>query len=188
LTDPQDIGALFRSAIEIVDQAGVPDDLRPVAFAHAIDLIRLQPARETSRVDLHEASESEPGNKVARHFGIRPELLDYIYDTNSDGLELVLHRSKLPIKKSPAMRVIALLVAASRQAAGIEDWTHVALIRDVCRQFGVLDPANFATEVGSLGDIFLVRGKGQSREFKVTRHGFEEAGQAILKLTSSDAR
>jgi hypothetical protein len=86
------------------------------------------------------------------------------------------------------MKAIALLVAAGRQAAGMEEWTQATAIREVCRNFGVLDVANFATEVASLGDVFLVRGKGQSREFKVTRHGYEEAGRMALRIGDMDQR
>ena len=191
MSDRQDVVTVLRNALEIVAEAGVPDELQAVAFAQAIDMIRLRqrgPTDSQRESPIQEPLESVAADKMAKKFGIRPDLLDYAYDTKSDCVDLILPRSKLPRQKSPAMKVIALLVTASRQAAGLEDWTHVSVIRDVCRQFGVLDAANFATEVASLGDVFVVRGKGQSREFKVTRHGYEEAGQEILRLTSPDQR
>jgi hypothetical protein len=185
MSDLDFIVEILRKASRVVDDAGIPLDLRPAAFSAAIDLLN---AESQVMPDLHiatAATQDSQSATMARVLGISASLLDMVYDRMDGDVELVIHRSKLPQRKAPAMKTVAMLVAAGRQAAGLDEWTSVNVIREVCRHFGVLDLGNFATEVASLGDAFLVRGKGQSRAFKVTRHGFEEAGRLITQLVDS---
>ncbi len=187
MSDHSFVAEIIRNAVRAVDDAGVPPDLRAAAFSAAIDLMRTEsrvlPAQHREAADATDGSQS--AITMARILGVSAEMLDLVYDRTDGDVELVIHRSKLPERKAPAMKAVAMLVAAGRQAAGLDDWTPVNVIREVCRHFGVLDLGNFATEVASLGDAFLVRGKGQSRAFKVTRHGFEEAGRLIASLVDS---
>ncbi len=187
MTNEDSVVVTIRKAVDAIAKANVPEDLRAVAFAHAIDMLQSeQSPKFNARVATPNVQPMHRGiaGKIARDFGIPEELLESVYDIQTDRVDLVVHRSKLPKQKAPAMKVVATLVAAGRQAAGIEDWTAAEVVRDACRQIGVFDRSNFAMEVASLGDVFLVRGKGQSREFKVTRHGYEEAGRLISQLGS----
>jgi hypothetical protein len=185
VADVDAVVAVLRRALEALELAEVPESLQPVAYRQAIEMV-WHDSRPTQAAEKRTAelppSDANLSGQVARHFGVAAEMLDYVYDVRGDNMPLVVHRSKLPQQKSPAMKAIALLVVAGRQAAAMEEWTTVGVIRDVCRDFGVLDTANFATQVGSLGDTFLVRGTGQSREFKMTRHGYEEAGRLVAQL------
>lgn len=47
---------------------------------------------------------------------------------------------------------------------------------------GVYDTKNFATHMKSVVGLTM-KGSGQSREFKVTNPGYEEAGKIVTRLT-----
>lgn len=198
MSDIESIKRILLSAHEVVVDMNLEADLRPVAYSKAIDLFAasnlvgshdrsVSPTGVTSAVVLKPAVQlHDSGHKLANALGIDAEIVELVYLTADDQLDVVLNRSKLPKERFPAMRMLTILVAAGRQALGLDDgWTPVDLIRDVCRDFGVLDSSNFAAAVSALGDSFVIKGKGAQRQVKVTRAGFEEAGRAILQLIGS---
>jgi hypothetical protein len=86
------------------------------------------------------------------------------------------------------MKDVALLVCSARQAAGLDDdgFTDIAIVRDECRDLGVLDAGNFAAEVSRLDDLMSFRGSGRSRHLKVNRRGYEQAGERLRELLRRD--
>jgi hypothetical protein len=108
-----------------------------------------------------------------------------VFDVEDEDLRVIVAPSRLPTKKSAATKVLAVLVAAGRQAGGFDDgWTSSAKIRDVCRDYGKLDGPNFATALGAMKHEFAFRGKGSHREVKVTRPGFVQAHRFVSEFTS----
>jgi hypothetical protein len=180
----------LRQALAAVDDAQIPEELRATAFDKAVDLVRAGSGGQGSADSIlrqsHVAAEQEDGSRlrrIASRLGVHEELLENVYDAGHDELQLVMPRSKLPSQKGPAMRMLALISAAGRQAGGYDpEWTTSDRIREECRQFGVLDSANFSARLAEADDVFVVRGGAKDREFKVTRHGFEEAGKVIARL------
>jgi hypothetical protein len=98
---------------------------------------------------------------------------------------LTLRRDQLDEQKGPAMREVALLVTAGRQAAGLdEDRTDTSTIRAVCTDLGVLEKNLFREEMGRLGNFVTSKPKGRfGREFKITRHGNNEAANLVKRMT-----
>jgi hypothetical protein len=187
--DRGDIVRVLREALAAVDEAGVPDELRAPAFAKAVDLVTAGSALGGSPGSLPRAQaggQTPNGSRLSQissKLGVDPELLENVYDAGDSELLLVMPRSKLPGQKGAAMRTLALICAAGRQAGGYDaEWTTSERIREVCRHFGVLDSANFAARLSEADDVFVVRGGPKDREFKVTRHGFEEAGKIAGRL------
>jgi hypothetical protein len=108
------------------------------------------------------------------------------FDLVEGRMHLTIAPSRLPRQKAAAMKDVALLVSAARQAAGVDaEWTAAGAIRDECRDLGVLDGNNFAAEVAQLDAYLSFRGTGRSRLLKVNRRGYEEAGRRLRDLLSS---
>jgi hypothetical protein len=181
---------LLKRARALVEQADLPVELRVSAFEHVIAF--LAGAASGPVFEAKTAAELIPDDQrrptadrrsiLARRLGINVDVTDYVYDVGSE-LTLVLARSRLPSQKARATRMVAVLYAAGRQAAYEEEWTLVELIREQCRISGVLDPPNFSASLGAASDSLIMRGRGNGREVKVTRAGFEEAGRLAAELT-----
>jgi hypothetical protein len=189
-----DVEDILRSAADAVDKAEVPSEFRAIAFEKAVEVFA---ARSTSGVldgsddrtgELRSGPTQADGNagmaRVAERLDIDVEAIAEVFDDANGELQIIVAPSKMPSNKSGATKLLALLVAAGRQAGGYDEgWTPSAVIRDVCRDYGKLDSANFATALAGMKDEFSFRGKGQGREVKVTRPGFELAARHIRRLT-----
>lgn len=125
--------------------------------------------------------------KIAFALKLDHELAERIYDVKDGELGYVIAPRRLATDKANATRQLAAIVAAGRQTAGLDDWTPVSIIRDVVHDFGKLDGANFAGYISKMDkdDAYLVRGRGASREIKVTRSGLEPVGELLTSLLSS---
>lgn len=184
-----DTTALLVEALKALDDADVPEDLRPVAFECAFGHLAggssaaVRVTGEPIAAARGFAADGDEIQQIASRLGLSPELIADVFDFSGDDPEIVIATSKLDREKAAASKQLALLVTAARQAIGKEDWTSAGVIRDVCRDYGKLDSANFATTLLSMGSIFNFRGKGQQREVKLTRHGYERAATLVQELT-----
>jgi hypothetical protein len=198
MSDTESIRGILESAHKVVAELNLEAEYRPIAYSKAVDLLAadariattppasatLAPQLSTSQALL--GSPDSASNKLARALGVTAEVLELVYVISNDGVDVVLSRSKLPKEKFPAVRALTILVSAGRQGLGLDDgWTGVDVIRDVCRDFGVLDANNFAAAVSAVGDAFVLKGKGAQRQIKVTRAGFEEAARLITQFVGS---
>jgi hypothetical protein len=194
--DQQDVQKILASAHAAVEAAKVPKELQPLAFEKAIDLLAgsvapASPAAASAKAKddgsdgktRDGVSGDERLAKIAHRTGVDTSQLPYIYDLDDDDVTLVIQRSKLATSKAVATREVALLYCAARQAGGYDDThTSVSLIRQRVDDMGVLNVGNFATYVREV-DGMTGKGARQNREFKVTQHGYEEAGKLITRLT-----
>lgn len=134
-----------------------------------------------------DAGASDTLGRIATKLELDRELLESVYVEKDGELSLVLSPRRLVTEKAAATRDIALLVAAGRQAAEIEEWTKMSTIRPVVSDFGRLDGANFAAYINRMdkdGGVVL-HGKGVDRQMKLNRVGFGQATDLITRLTSS---
>jgi hypothetical protein len=184
----EQLAALIKRARAVVEEAGVSEDLRQVAFTKAFDLLSTESSTVGSGRADHESSGPDQTElaKIARRLSTDEQTAGEVFDANDD-LQLVFARSRLPLEKGPAMRIIALLTATGRQAGGYDpDWTTGDSIREQCRRFGVLDGRNFASSLSGVRGWFVVRGGPQQKEYKVTRAGFEEAARLVGRLGAGE--
>lgn len=204
---PLDVTKILRQALDAVNDAGIPDELKPLALEKAIDLYAgggTAPAAGGGESGggasggSHSRGSAQDGpasaaaedataiQKIAAKLKIDPETADEVYDHGADGLRIVLGTSKFDAAKRAGTKQLALLYAAGRQAVGTEDWTPMKDIREVIKDFNRFDSANFAYTVSQMDDVFLFRGtSAQSREVKVNRHGYEQAAVLIKQLTGT---
>lgn len=184
--------------IEDLDAAGIQGDDRPVVLRAILD-VRLGGSHSTSAAPgtaaapsighQHAASAStlppsqdDTLGKISGALKLDRELLEYVYDVQDGEPTLVISPKRLPDRKAEATKVIAQLVAAARQSAGLEDWTGAGTIRTVVGDYGRLDSNNFAAAIQTLDKVALSRGKGANRELKITRAGMEEIAALIASL------
>jgi hypothetical protein len=194
MMDLNDPVGILRRAQELVDEAGVADDLRPAAFTAAIEMVsrRLSPATEAPGARAAQSSGLGTAGdsalaKIAQGLGVDEETLAYIYEEDAGDLRLVVRRSLLPNpdSRAAAMRDVAQIVMAGRQLGGIADWTTYEKLRAEAEELGVLDRANFATEIQTL-DI-RVQGGRRTREARLTRHGLDAAIALIRRIIEGTA-
>lgn len=185
------IEEILREALAVVAAARIPEDLRSVAFGKAVDLIL--GVSTTSQADTtveqrsrlprqEQGSTGTPLEMISRKFETEIEVINEAFAVEDAVPQLTIPRSKLAKSKRAATKQIALLVAAARQAAGVEDWTESKTIRESAEVYGKYDPPNFAAAILELEDEFSFSGKGKTRRVKVRRDGFKAAGALVTQL------
>lgn len=190
---------ILRTAHESATAAGVPDELRAIAFEKAIELLAVQgglsSAAPPAPPPTGTGSESGGGanggaaaadktlDKIAKKLQVTKAAVEEVFHIDGESLALSIGTSKLPAQKSAGTKMIALLLAAGRQAGGWDaEWTAASDIRTVCEAFGRLDGPNFAGTIKEMDDEFSFSGAKQSRKVKVKRKGFEDAAAHVKKL------
>jgi len=188
-----DISEALRQAEKIVDEAAVKADLRVVAFGKTLDVL-LGSARggdagatsSDSGFAPPSQGDQEPLTSIARKLGVDVEAVSEVYEVRDGSFDIILGHSRFAEGMSTGARQLAVLVAAGRQAAGLDadGWTDGADIRAICKEFGKYDQANFSGTLTSMHDNFSLSGKGSARKFKLTRAGWEYAKKLIQELTA----
>ncbi len=175
MIEQHDLVRALRRAVEAVDDAKVPDDLRSLAFERALDAVGLdRPAIDT---------EAPPLERIATSLSVPPSAVARVYEADEGGVRLAIRRTDLPRRSSRAwsMRAVAILLAVGRQVSGTERQTPLAVVRTACTELGVLDPANFSAEINGFG---MTRGQGSARTLKAGKRHHDEAA----RLTEDIAR
>jgi hypothetical protein len=177
----------MESAAAAAGAAEIPEEWRETAFRSALTALLSgggsggsSPAerRVAEQHDRH-----EPLDALSLRLKVDRDALADIVALGADGPELVVPSGRLAGSKMAATAEIALLVAAVRQGAGVdEDWTPVEAVRQVVGLYGKYDPPNFAKHIRGAGDSFSTRGKGKEMEIRLTRPGWERATQLIGRL------
>jgi hypothetical protein len=81
----------------------------------------------------------------------------------------------------------ALLYLFGKNLSGSEqDEFDTDEIRDLCKQYGCLDEANFMRHLKSDKRAFIVKGSGQSHTIKLTHPGRQDAKELIREIESDD--
>jgi hypothetical protein len=187
---PEEIKEMMMEVVKALEEAGVPDDLRVTAFERAFDALIGTPGESsaTTPAALPAAGDGTPPTdgpslaSIAARLGLDPELVGEIYYVDGESLGLAVAASKFHAKKAAATQQIALLLAAGRQAGGWDEWTPASRVRDVAREYGRFDQANFATTMRRMGDVFSFRGRGRDLEVRLTRPGYEQAATLARDL------
>jgi hypothetical protein len=208
MNDSVDVKQVLKRAIDAVNDAGIPDELKPVALEKAIDLYAGAGTNlggggggsggggGTSGGDgggggggggaSAVSDDLTAIQKIAAKLKVDPETVGEVFDHDGDGLRIVLGASKFDAARRAGTKQIALLFAAGRQGMGAQEWTPVKDVREVVRDYNRFDSANFATTISQMDDVFLFKGNNaHSREVKVNRQGYEEAAALIKELTGS---
>ncbi len=186
---------ILVEALRAVEEAKVPPELREIAFAKAIDLAAgTEQAAPRSAVRPQQEDSGRPGGsgalsgsvlqRIATKLRLEEAVVGHVYNVDGEGrLELVISQGRLPAAASAATKEIGLLMAAGRQASGVDaEWTATEEIRKVCEHFKRFDGPNFASTIKSMDDVFLMRGTPRKREVKMTVPAWEAATALVKRL------
>lgn len=186
----------LKDALEALDAAQVPEDLREVAFARALDNLIGTPARTAGTdTSVAEGSAGGPSGEadgpvanIASRLNIDVSTASRVFDVDEDGVHLVVPRGRFETSKLAATRQVAQLVVAARRAAGLDqEWTSAEHVRRTADDKGVLDSPNFAKALADLdGQGMRIRGERQNREIKINDAGFEAAGKVAEQLVGEE--
>jgi hypothetical protein len=199
MLSPDELQERLKQAADAVQEAKVPEDLRVVAFEHALDALGVGAATLAARGEQQQlppnlsrgtqarGASGQPADgmvdSIATALSLDRDLVGRIYDEEDGQVRLIVKRTMLPevSKKAASMRHVALLVVVGRQAAGLDEYTPYDAIREECRELKVYDGPNFASEVGKLE--FRTKGGRNTKEARANRHHYDEAGDLIRRMT-----
>jgi hypothetical protein len=192
---PAELRELLAAAKQAVDEAELPEDLRQAGFEWALDMLTGDApsvpgaaTRPLSEAGGAAADESLLG-KIASRLKLPQDVVADVYEERDGELDLGLNASKFDTSKSAGTKQIALLVAAGRQAAGIEDRTEAEVVRKFAQDFKRYDGPNFAKHLKAkdLEDALTVRQEGTKIWIKVPRPGWDKASDLVKKLAGADS-
>lgn len=196
-----DVSKALQKAKVILEEASLPEHLQPVAFDKILESLLVSaglkgassevkdPAPPNHVESAKKGTEKSAVSLIAGKLGRPADRVGEVYFLDGEELGLGVSSSTLATSKTEATRQIAVLIAAGRQAAGLEEsgWTPAAIIRAVCDHYGKFDTVNFGTTLKNMDDVFQIKGSGQSREVRVKVPGYERAAALVDQLTGNDA-
>ena len=195
VTSTEDLRSLVDRARDAV--AGLDpqtdSDLRPIAFARILEALLRdttsapsnggngQPAASTQLIDDTFATEEQRIDAVASYLRVRPEQASDLFDLSSKEPRLQVNQTALEAQKRPALRQIVLLVAAARDALGIE--TGTADVRSAADDLGKFDRNNFMNTIGAMPEVALRGKRGEhNRQIRLRLIGTEAARELASSL------
>lgn len=199
-TVKESVADILAEAIAAVSAADVPDDLKEAAFSKAVDVIMARRTAETPvRMETATATpaaapavaRTAPAagdlvGTIAARLRLDREVVGEVFDETDGRIDVIVPPRKLAAGKSPATKQLALLIAAARQAAEIEEWTDADEIRRFVEDFKRYDQANFASSLKEMDDIFRLKQSGRKITLKLSRPGWDRAVELITKLSGEE--
>ncbi|MGH8983714.1 MAG: hypothetical protein ACRDY6_07540 [Acidimicrobiia bacterium] len=126
--------------------------------------------------------------RIAARLNLSLELVSEVFVVDGEQLELVVGSQRLHQARSRGTEQVALLVAAGRQAAGLDDsWTETERIREWCDLYRRYDAANFASTIRGMDDVFNIRGPSRNRTVRLTPNGWRRAAALVVELVDAGA-
>lgn len=190
-----DISEILVRALKDVEDAKFPDSLKETALREAIRLRSEEAGFGVSPQVGHSttaARQQEPAGaadllgKIASRLGVERGPLEDIFDEQDGSIGLIVAPRRLDGAVASGTKQIALLVAAARQGAQLEDWTSVNEIRRWCEEYKRYDSTNFSKTIGSMDNVFGMRGQKQQRQLKMSRPAWDEAAELVRELAGGE--
>jgi len=127
---------------------------------------------------------------IAKKLGIEEEDASYLFDIEGRDLYVTVSRDQLAKDRAGALREVAFLVVAGRQAAGLDaDRTDSAHVRTQGVHLRVMNKNTFREEMGKLSPYITAKDSGRfARSLKMTRGGFDEAAKIAKRIILKEAR
>lgn len=136
---------------------------------HAVKPAKTSPPKETTSQDSGDWT-----SKIAYALGMTVDEISEIYYFDGENLKLLVDRKQLPNSASSGTQHIAALVAAGRQAMGLdENGTKFELIKPALKTHNVFNAKNWTTYVKKLGSKFIYDGTGKQQTIKLTHKAYD---------------
>lgn len=192
-----DVTEVLRAAWQAVEDAKIPEDHRSLAFSKAIDLMSGNggPTQTFPRSSVQPNHSPNGGSaaandlaRIAERLNLPLDEVGEVYYGQGEELRLTISTNSLGRGNMKAgTQKLALLVAAMRQGAGLEDTTPTDIIRQTADEFGQLDGSNFASHIADMGDNLQIIGSGRSKSVRLKRTGWEAAAELVHSLARGEA-
>lgn len=194
-----DVKAILAEAAKAVEDANIPKELRQSAFEKAVELIAASKgvpaaiqssafgAAGATRGAVAVVDDGTLLSKVAAKLKIDLDTLKEVFHEQDGKFDIIVPPAKLETRKAPGMKQLALLVAAARQGAELDDFTDMEHIRHFAVEFNKYDSANFATDLKDLEDELRFRRDGRKIFVKLTRVGWERSAELIRRFGGAEA-
>lgn len=190
------VATTLRAAVAAVEEAQVPDDLRPIAFSKAVDLLagngpggapRLASA-EGGPSGARRATAGAPSKgleKIAVALGVPGNRIEMIYTEHGEVLQVVADPDDLGNTTKERAKVVALLLAAGRQLGGWDEGsTSDEYVRAEVDRLGVYDSTNYSKHVKELAAWFNINGSGKKASYKLKHSGRQHIKELAARLTA----
>lgn len=195
MLEPQEV---LEKALAAVVGASIPDDLREVAFARAVDLIAFgsvppasqatgtvrsdtsDPAPNTSTPSTHASPDSGFYSELAKATGVSVDRLEQLIDIHDNEPIVALRSSDLPSKAAKAQKVVALLILAARHFYNNETETAFSEVLKECKRLSC-DDQNFKRNVSALPNLIVI-GNGAAAKGKVRKQFLDGFSEELRKL------
>ena len=183
---------LANQTWEVLQSSEIPEPKQEIAFGAIFAFLA-----QGGTVSGPAAPEDQPGPAaaderatglagIAKALKVDEETASYLYDIDGRDLDLTIARDDLSSDRATAMREVALLVVAGRQAAGIDkDRTDSNQVRKQGVHLGVMAKNTFRQEMGALNPQVTSKPQGRSgRALKITRIGYDAAGRIAQRIAA----
>jgi hypothetical protein len=174
----EDRKIVLKALLEV--RLGVSAPAAPT-FYGAAGHVKPDPAALNQPVDDRDVM-----GKISAVLKVDRDTLELVYALQDNEPHVVVAPKRIAPNKAEATRQLGQLVAAARQAAGLEEWTSTATIRKIVTDYGRLDSGNFAASIQHMDSVAVIRGKGQQREVKITKPGLEATADLIKSLAGPE--
>ena len=195
-----DVREVLGDAKTIILEADLPEEFRVPAFVKAVEMLwegrrgtadggtaGPVPTRSGAPTPmLPVAVADDPLAKIAARLRLAAEIVDQVFHVEDDRLDIVVPGSRLDPAKSRATKQLAMLVAAGRQGAELEEWTDADEVRHFATEFRRYDSANFATTLKEMDDVMLIRQTNRRIVIKLSRPGWEAASALVRRLAGEE--
>lgn len=190
-----DVVHILRDAHNAVKEADLPSEFQAVAFGKAVDLLSA-PAGASDAAQAPSAggpgatakvNQNDAIGMIAQQLAVDRESVERVFHVEAEDLKLVLPSSKLSSAKKTATQEIALLVAAGRQASGLDqETTNAEKVREAAEHYRKYDSPNFSRTIKEMHDVFIVRESGRKKMVKMTQPGWEAARELVDRIVGGE--
>jgi hypothetical protein len=182
----------ISDAVAAVEEASVPEDLRASAFnaafwGDAVDAAKLVTPRSaaTAKPSVGGDWDANPADgyaQIAERLGVTEEQAQFAFELIDGDVRLRIPPSLFNSTRKDAEIEIIYLLAAARQAAGIESATSARLLKGACDDRDKED-TNFGKILTGLhGQGLTIGGPSQTRTVTLNAGGFERAGKILGQI------
>jgi hypothetical protein len=181
--EPVDV---VKQAVEVIEKAKVPGDLRALAFGKVLDMLasttsdQPSPGRDEDRANSgHDRVNSDFISTIAAKMDIPSTLGDRIFGEHKGELIFSGDVSALGGTKSEKVHTLAVLFLAGRRWAGLDagGTTSDEVLRAEVDRHGLLDVSNYGKHISSLKPFVTITGSGKKATYKIKFDGLEKAKQ-----------
>lgn len=185
---------MLKTALQAVEDANIPADLRAIAFTKAIDVLSGSDDTTTRSSRTGEnggggggggpVTESDRLKKLADALSVPHERIEMLYVEHDGDLQVAADPAQLGNSTNKRAGSIGLLIAAGRQLGGWDEGpTSDAAIRSEIDRLGLYDSTNYSKHMKELGAWFNVNGTSRSATYKLKFSGREYLKALAKEIT-----